>query len=93
MANGTKDTNGTVPTIERRPRWINTLLGRCKLAPHGMDEEPTAILGYVERAHTGSTLKLAIYQRGQWRTASGKRLGGTITAWYSMEREDGRQLI
>lgn len=93
MANGTKDTNGTAPTIERRPRWINTVFGRCKLVPHGMDDEPTSVLGYVERAHTGSTLKLALHQGGQWRTAGGKRIGGTITAWYSLEGEDGRPVI
>lgn len=93
MAIGTKDHNGTAPVIERQPRWIDTVLGRCKLVPHGMDEDPTSVLGYVERAHTGSTLKLALYHRGEWRTTGLKRLGGTITAWYSLEHADGRPII
>lgn len=92
MAIGTNDTIGTAPTIERRPRWINTVFGRCKLVPHGMDEEPTSVLGYVERAHAGSTLKLGLYQNGQWRTTGLKRIGGTITAWYSVEGKDGRPI-
>jgi hypothetical protein len=91
MAN---DTNGTNGTNERRPRWINTpVFGRCKLVPHSMAEEPTSVLGYVERSHAGGTLKLALYQRGEWRTTGLKSLGGTITAWYSVEGEDGRPII
>lgn len=88
------DDGTSVAAPPRGERWITTpVFGRCKLVPHEMSEEPANILAYVERAHTGSTLTLAMFDRGTWKTHSRKPMSSTVTAWYSLEREDGRPIF
>lgn len=91
-ANTNNTENADAPA--RKARWINTpVFGRCKLVPHTMDEEPSCMLGYVERRHRPGTLTVALYAKGEWRTRDLKRFGGTVIAWYSLEREDGRPVL
>jgi hypothetical protein len=67
--------------------------GKCRLLPHAMDEEPAGPVCYIERAAMPGRLSLAVHKGGVFRDHKLKPISEPISAWYSVERADGRPLF
>ena len=66
------------------------LFGECKLQRREAHEVPAIPIGYVQFEGKPDNLTAAIWQRGAWHTRGGKPMRTPITAWYSIERPDGK---
>lgn len=69
----------------RLPIW-----GECCLRRRDVGEVPKIPIGYVQLEGKPDNLTVAIWQRGGWHTRGGRPMKSPITAWYSIERADGK---
>jgi hypothetical protein len=69
------------------------LFGLCKLIPHGMDEEPTGVLVYVEHEDRPGHFVAALIRDGQFCGRNLKPVTKPVVRWYSVQREDGSVLF